>query len=67
MFQGDERRLLLLFFQGSSLKVANVTALRIEATKSSPMIEFNAEMRCMQITGESYPEDAAKFYNPVIQ
>ena len=44
-----------------------MTVLRIEATKSSPMIEFNAEMRCLQIKGESYPEDAAKFYNPVIQ
>jgi hypothetical protein len=41
--------------------------LTIEATKSSPAIILNAETRIFNITGESYPENAAKFYKPVIE
>jgi hypothetical protein len=39
--------------------------LIIEATKSSPAIRFNSMERVLEITGESYPENAAKFYAPV--
>jgi hypothetical protein len=39
--------------------------LIIEATRSSPTIEFDAETGQLQIRGESYPENAAAFYAPV--
>jgi len=39
--------------------------LKIEATKSSPEIYFNAETNILSIIGESYPENTAKFYEPV--
>jgi len=40
--------------------------LIIEATKSSPSISLNAETRILTISGESYPENAAKFYASVV-
>lgn len=40
--------------------------LSIEATKSSPTIEFNAELNTLRIEGHSYPENAAAFYTPVM-
>lgn len=39
--------------------------LKIEATKSSPEIYFNVETNVLTMTGESYPENTAKFYEPV--
>lgn len=39
--------------------------LVIEASRSSPAIRFDAEMRCLSIRGESYPENAAAFYAPI--
>lgn len=39
--------------------------LVIEATRSSPAIEFDAETGRLWIKGESYPENAAAFYAPV--
>ncbi len=41
--------------------------LIVEATKSSPAICLNAATRILDITGESYPENAAKFYAPVTE
>jgi SiaC family regulatory phosphoprotein len=41
--------------------------LIIEETKSSPSISLNAQTRVFEISGESYPENAAKFYAPVIE
>lgn len=38
----------------------------IEKTNSTPNINFNYEMRKLMISGESFPENAAKFYEPVI-
>lgn len=40
--------------------------LMIEKTHSTPFIDFNAETGCLQIKGESFPENAAKFYTPVL-
>ncbi len=37
----------------------------IEATKSSPEIDFNLETNTLKISGQSYPENAMKFYNPI--
>lgn len=39
--------------------------LIIEATRSSPAIDFDATARQLRICGESYPENAAAFYAPV--
>lgn len=39
----------------------------IEATKSSPLVLLNAQTRILTFVGESYPENAAKFYTPVIE
>lgn len=39
--------------------------LIIEATRSSPAIEFDADRRQLSLRGESYPENAAAFYAPV--
>lgn len=36
--------------------------LYIEATKSSPEIDFNSETGILKIKGQSYPENAFKFY-----
>lgn len=41
--------------------------LLIEKTHSTPFIHFNAETGCLQIKGESFPENAAKFYMPVLE
>ena len=40
--------------------------LIIEATKSSPQINFNANDNLLSISGESYPENTAAFYQPVL-
>ncbi|NJM12141.1 MAG: DUF1987 domain-containing protein [Synechococcaceae cyanobacterium SM1_2_3] len=39
--------------------------LIIEATRSSPAIEFDADRGQLSLRGESYPENAAAFYAPV--
>jgi hypothetical protein len=41
--------------------------LYIEKTASSPEIDFNYSSNCLSMQGESYPENAAKFYGPVLQ
>ncbi|MBI5248525.1 MAG: DUF1987 domain-containing protein [Desulfomonile tiedjei] len=40
--------------------------LVLEATKSSPSIFFDAEKGVLEIKGKSYPENAAKFFSPVL-
>ncbi|MFL0195467.1 DUF1987 domain-containing protein [Clostridium sp. WILCCON 0269] len=40
--------------------------LIIEKTASTPHINFNYEMRKLIVSGESFPENAAKFYEPVM-
>lgn len=41
--------------------------LRIDPTKSSPRVHFDPVRHVLEITGESYPENAAKFYAPVFE
>ena len=40
--------------------------LYITATKSSPTVHFNSDTHILDIRGESYPEDTAEFYTPVL-
>jgi len=44
-----------------------VEKLVIEATKSSPGIHFDAGSRKLEMSGQSYPENAFKFYEPVLE
>lgn len=39
--------------------------LQIEATKSSPEVDFNFETGILKIRGQSYPENAFRFYEPL--
>lgn len=39
--------------------------LYVEKTKSSPEIDFNPERGILKISGQSYPENAFKFYEPL--
>lgn len=39
--------------------------LIIEATKYTPYISFNGQTNCLEIKGETYPENTAEFYSPV--
>jgi hypothetical protein len=39
--------------------------LKIESTKYTPEIYFDAEKNILSIRGESYPENTADFYAPV--
>jgi hypothetical protein len=41
--------------------------LNIAATATSPEIDFRFDQDQLSITGESYPENAAAFYTPIIQ
>ncbi len=38
-----------------------------ESTKSTPLVDFNAESRMLMIKGQSYPENSFKFYEPILQ
>lgn len=40
--------------------------LIIDKTASTPSIRFNAETGVLEIKGESYPENVAKIYSPVL-
>jgi len=39
--------------------------LHIDATKSTPAVHFNGDVNILELAGESYPENAARFYGPV--
>ncbi|MDH4129191.1 MAG: DUF1987 domain-containing protein [Spirochaetota bacterium] len=39
--------------------------LEIQATNATPFVIFNSKTNILEIIGESYPEDAALFYNPI--
>ncbi len=40
--------------------------LHIEGTRSSPIIHFDCDKHLLEIKGESYPENSAEFYAPVL-
>jgi hypothetical protein len=39
----------------------------IEATATSPEVDFRFDQHFLTIKGESYPENAAAFYAPIVQ
>lgn len=41
--------------------------LKVEATKSTPSIFFDGQRGVLEISGKSYPENAAKFYAPIFE
>jgi hypothetical protein len=41
--------------------------LILEATHSSPYLYFDRDAGSLEIKGKSYPENAAKFYGPVLE
>jgi hypothetical protein len=38
-----------------------------ERTKSTPGIRFDPEQNLLELKGESYPENSAKFYSPMLK
>jgi hypothetical protein len=45
----------------------SVELLYVEATRSTPVVRFDPEKARLVIVGESYPENAAKFYGPLFE
>lgn len=41
--------------------------LYIAATATSPEVDFRFDQHLLSMSGESYPENAAAFYTPIIQ
>jgi len=41
--------------------------LYIAATATSPEVDFRFDQHLLSLTGESYPENAAAFYTPILQ
>lgn len=41
--------------------------LKIEKTNTTPRIDFDAKQHTLSIEGEIYPENADKFFNPILQ
>lgn len=41
--------------------------LYIEQTKSTPRVEFDAQSGKLSIEGQSYPENAFRFYEPIFK
>jgi hypothetical protein len=43
-----------------------VERLYIEQTRGTPQIDFNPNTNILKIGGQSYPENAFKFYEPIL-
>ncbi|MDR3586351.1 MAG: DUF1987 domain-containing protein [Desulfosporosinus sp.] len=41
--------------------------LYIEATKATPEVNFNPDSKTLSIKGQSYPENAFKYFEPLIK
>ncbi|HMV43283.1 MAG TPA: DUF1987 domain-containing protein [Leptospiraceae bacterium] len=41
--------------------------LKLEKTKTTPKVDFDAKLNTLSITGEVYPEDAEKFFKPIFE
>lgn len=41
--------------------------LKIEGTKQSPFVDFNAETGKLELSGRSIPENSFEFYNPLLE
>lgn len=49
--------------------MTNITTmdnLHIAGTPCTPVVDFNFDIHCLSLSGESYPENAAAFYRPLI-
>jgi hypothetical protein len=44
-----------------------MTRIQIAATERSPEVDFDLDAGRLSLRGESYPEDAAAFYGPLLQ
>ena len=44
-----------------------VQSMTIDKTNSTPYVKFDYENGCLEIRGESFPENSAKFYSPIIE
>lgn len=44
-----------------------MTKYTVQATTSSPRIEFDPESKTFEIAGESYPENCWAFYSPMFE
>jgi len=40
--------------------------LSVNSTKTTPQISFNAESGVLEVSGQSYPESAVEFYQPIM-
>jgi hypothetical protein len=40
--------------------------IKIEGTKSTPSIHFDPHQNVLSVIGQSYPENAFKFYEPIL-
>ncbi|MTI42402.1 uncharacterized protein DUF1987 [Roseibium hamelinense] len=43
------------------------TALNIDQTPRSPKVSFDPATGTLEVSGESYPEDASLFYGPILK
>jgi hypothetical protein len=41
--------------------------LKIENTKTTPRIDFDAKLNTLYISGEIYPENSEKFFSPIFE
>ncbi|AFM26201.1 DUF1987 domain-containing protein [Desulfomonile tiedjei] len=41
--------------------------LILDATKSTPSVHFDAATGVLELKGKSYPENAARYYEPILQ
>ncbi len=41
--------------------------LIIEPTRATPLVKFNIDKGTFEISGRSMPENAARFYNPIVK
>ncbi|MGQ9370661.1 DUF1987 domain-containing protein [Azospirillum sp. ST 5-10] len=41
-------------------------SLRIEATRRTPRVDFDFSTGVLRLSGESYPDDSASFFGPVL-
>lgn len=41
--------------------------LKIEGTKQSPFVDFDAEAGKLELSGRSIPENSFEFYNPLLE
>lgn len=44
-----------------------MSAITLEATTSTPKVLFDPERSLLELSGESYPENALAFYHPLLE